>query len=366
MQPIRVFVIDDSALIRAVLSQIINSQPDMRVVGVAPDPLQAREKMRNMEIDVVTLDVEMPGMDGIEFLEKLMRLRPLPVLMVSSLTDRGADVTMRALELGAIDFVTKPKLGMDAGMREAAGEIAGKIRAVAKARVLKREAAPQHGTAANAPALQWNKQIGTEKLIAIGSSTGGTEAVKEVLLQLPPNSPPVLIAQHMPPGFTASFAKRLDGLCKIRVQEARHGERILPGRAYIAPGDHHLGISRSGATFNTVLSSDAPINRHRPSVEFLFRSVAQTAGSNAAGVMLTGMGKDGAAAMLEMRQAGAFNIAQDEATCVVFGMPKEAIALGAVHEVLPLSHIARRLLDHLGGAGMVPGAAGTSARTAHV
>jgi two-component system, chemotaxis family, protein-glutamate methylesterase/glutaminase len=364
MQPIRVFVIDDSALIRAVLTQIVNSQPDMKVVGVAGDPLQAREKMRNMEIDVVTLDVEMPGMDGIEFLEKLMRLRPIPVLMVSSLTERGADVTLRALELGAIDFVTKPKIAINEGMREAAAEISGKIRDVSKARVRKRDA--DAGAGAARQVLQWNKQLGTEKLIAIGSSTGGTEAVKEVLVQLPADSPAVLITQHMPPGFTASFANRLDGLCKIAVQEARHGERVMPGRAYIAPGGHHLAVARSGATFTTVLSDDEPVNRHRPSVEVLFRSVARAAGANAAGVMLTGMGKDGAAAMLEMRQAGAFNIAQDEATCVVFGMPKEAIALGAVHEVLPLGQIARRLLEQLGGAGMVPGAAGSNAKVASV
>ncbi len=364
MPPIRVFVIDDSALIRAVLTQIVNSQTDMKVVGVACDPLQAREKMRDLEIDVVTLDVEMPGMDGIEFLEKLMRLRPTPVLMVSSLTERGADVTMRALELGAVDFVTKPKMAINEGMREATAEITGKIRTVAKAKVRKREASTG-GTTAGV-ILQWNKQIGTEKLIAIGSSTGGTEAVKEILVQLPPNSPAVLITQHMPPGFTASFANRLDALCKIGVQEARHGERVMPGRAYIAPGGRHLAVARSGASFTTVLSDEEPVNRHRPSVEVLFRSVARAAGANAAGVMLTGMGKDGASAMLEMRQAGAFNIAQDEATCVVFGMPKEAIAVGAVDEVLPLGQIARRVLDHLGTAGMVPGAAGAGAKTARV
>ena len=359
MLPIRVFVIDDSALIRAVLTQIINSQTDMKVVGAAADPLQAREKMRNMEIDVVTLDVEMPGMDGIEFLEKLMRLRPMPVLMVSSLTERGADVTMRALELGAVDFVTKPKSAINEGLREDAAEISGKIRIAASAKVRKREANASAG-----PVLQWNKQIGTEKLIAIGSSTGGTEAVKDILVQLPPNSPAIVITQHMPPGFTESFAKRLDGLCKIRVQEARHGERILPGRAYIAPGGHHLAVARSGATFTTVLTDDEPVNRHRPSVEVLFKSVARAAGANAAGGMPTGMGKDGATAMLEMRQAGSFNIAQDEATCVVFGMPKEAIAVGAVHEILPLGQIARRVLERLGTAGMVPGASGSTANMA--
>jgi two-component system chemotaxis response regulator CheB len=354
-QKIRVFVIDDSALIRAVLTEIVNSQPDMSVVGSAGDPYQARERMRELEVDVVTLDVEMPRMDGIEFLEKLMRLRPTPVLMVSTLTEKGADVTMRALELGAVDFVTKPKLGVGQGMREATEEIAGKIRTVAKARVRKLEASP---SASQAAPLQWNNRLGTEKLIAIGSSTGGTEAVREVLQQLPADSPAILITQHMPPGFTKSFATRLDGLCKLAVSEARDGERVLPGHAYIAPGGRHMAIKRSGASYSIVLSDEEPVNRHKPSVEVLFRSVAAAAGPNAAGIMLTGMGKDGAVGMLEMRKAGAFNIAQDEATCVVFGMPREAIAVGAVHEVLALPHIARRVLDHLGRAGVVPGQGG--------
>ena len=353
MKKLKVFVIDDSALIRAVLTRIINSQSDMEVVGAAGDPLQAREKMRDAEIDVVTLDVEMPKMDGIEFLEKLMRLKPLPVLMISTLTERGADVTMRALELGAVDFVTKPKLGVSQGMQEATAEITAKIRAVGQARVAKRSVTPV-GASGAARVLQWNKALGTEKLIAIGSSTGGTEAVKDILVQLPADSPAVVITQHMPPGFTASWAQRLDGLCKINVREARHGERILAGNAYIAPGGQHLAVQRSGATYSAVLSDDPPVNRHKPSVEVLFRSVARSSGPNAAGIMLTGMGKDGATAMLELRNAGAFNIAQDEATCVVFGMPREAIAVGAVHEILPIQAIARRVLEHLGGAAGVP------------
>lgn len=357
-QKIRVFIIDDSALIRAVLAQIIGAAPDMEVVGSAADPLQAREKMRPIEVDVVTLDVEMPKMDGLEFLEKLMRLRPTPVLMISSLTERGAEVTMRALELGAVDFVTKPKLGVNQGMQEAADEIHAKIRAVARARVRKREASR---TEAPPPVLQWNKRLGTEKLIAIGSSTGGTEAVKEILVQLPADSPAVLITQHMPPGFTKSFAMRLDSICRVNVKEAADGERVMPGCAYIAPGGRHMAVRRSGASYSIVLSDEEPVNRHKPSVEVLFKSVAATAGPNAAGVMLTGMGKDGATAMLEMKRAGSYNIAQDEATSVVFGMPREAIAVGAVDDVLPLGTIARRVLDHLGTAGVVPGQSGSRA-----
>lgn len=356
---IRVFIIDDSALIRAVLTQIINSASDMEVVGVAADPIIAREKMRPIEIDVVTLDVEMPKMDGLEFLEKLMRLRPTPVLMISALTEHGADVTMRALELGAVDFVTKPKLSVNQGMQEAADEIHGKIRVVARARVRRRETAG--GGGASAVPLQWNRHLGTEKLIAIGSSTGGTEAVKEILLQLPADSPAVLITQHMPPGFTNSFAARLDSLCRLSVKEASDGERVMPGTAYIAPGGRHMSVRRSGASYAIALSDEDPVNRHKPSVEVLFKSVAAVAGPNAAGVMLTGMGKDGAAAMLDMKRAGSFNIAQDEATCVVFGMPREAIAVGAVHEVLPLSAIPKRVLDQLGTAGVVPGQSGMRA-----
>jgi two-component system, chemotaxis family, protein-glutamate methylesterase/glutaminase len=354
-EKIRVFIIDDSALIRAVLSEIVNRQPDMTVVGVAGDPYQARERMRSIEVDVVSLDVEMPRMDGLEFLEKLMRLRPTPVLMVSSMTERGADVTLRALELGAVDFVTKPRIDINSGMRDAGLEIVQKLRNVAAARVRTRPNSSEGAPLVSGTPLQWNRQIGTEKLIAIGASTGGTEAVKNILLQLPPDSPAVLVTQHMPAGFTRSFAARLNTLCRIGVAEAIDGERVMPGKAYVAPGGRHMAVRRSGASYVIALSDDEPVNRHRPSVEVLFKSIAATAGPNAAGVMLTGMGKDGASAMLEMREAGAFNIAQDEATCVVFGMPREAIALGAAHEVLPLDRIAGRVLDQLGSASLVPG-----------
>jgi two-component system chemotaxis response regulator CheB len=348
---IRVLIVDDSALIRSLMTEIVNREPDMTAVGAAPDPYAAREMIRNLAPDVLTLDVEMPRMDGIDFLEKLMRLRPMPVVMVSTITQQGAEVTLRALELGAVDFVAKPKLDVARGMEDAAREIVEKIRLAAGARV--RPAAMPRAAPGPRPALALGTRASTEKLIIVGASTGGTEAIKEVLLPMPSDAPGILITQHMPAGFTKSFAQRLDGQCRIRVKEAEEGERVLPGHAYIAPGERHLRVLRSGANYVTALSDEPPVNRHRPSVEVLFKSAAQCAGSNAIGVMLTGMGKDGASAMLEMKRAGAFNVAQDEATCVVFGMPKEAIAVGAVDEVLPLGAIAERLLERLRGVGGV-------------
>ncbi|GAB4479166.1 MAG: chemotaxis response regulator protein-glutamate methylesterase [Burkholderiaceae bacterium] len=355
MGKIRVLIVDDSALVRSLLSEIINREPDMEAIGAAPDPLAAREMIRALNPDVLTLDVEMPRMDGLDFLERLMRLRPMPVVMVSTMTERGAEVTLRALELGAVDFVAKPKIGVADGLQALAHDITERIRAAARARLYRRAApppavgAPGQAVAKTRPASY--SRLSTEKLIAIGASTGGTEAIRAVLEQLPADSPAVLITQHMPPGFTRSFAARLDALCRLTVSEATHGERALPGHAYIAPGDRHLKLVRSGANYQLALDDGAPVNRHRPSVEVLFRSVAQHAGPNAIGVMLTGMGKDGAAAMREMKDAGAFNIAQDEASCVVFGMPKEAIACGAVHEVLPLARIGPRLVDKLASLG---------------
>lgn len=343
-------VVDDSALIRSLLTEIINRQPDMVVVGAAPDPIVAREMIRTLNPDVLTLDVEMPRMDGIDFLEKLMRLRPMPVVMVSTMTQKGAEVTLRALELGAIDFVAKPKLDIQRGMADSARELVEKVRLAATARV-RRPAAPSP-TGKSAPIIALGARTGTEKLIIIGASTGGTEAIKEVLLPMPPDAPGIVITQHMPAGFTKSFSQRLDSLCKISVKEAVDGERILPGHAYIAPGDYHLMVRKSGANYMTALSSEAPVNLHRPSVEVLFLSAAKCVGANAIGVMLTGMGKDGATAMLEMKRAGAFNIAQDEDSCVVFGMPKEAIAMGGVDEVLPLSSIAGRVLGALRAGGV--------------
>ena len=351
MKKITVVVIDDSALIRKLLSEIINSQPDMQAVGAAPDPLVAREMIRSLNPDVLTLDVEMPKMDGLDFLERLMRLRPMPVVMVSSLTERGSDATLRALELGAIDYVSKPKIDIAHGIQEYADEIADKIRTAAAARLRPRPLPGVPRVERVLPALA-NRSISTEKLIIVGASTGGTEAIKEFLLDMPPDCPGILITQHMPEAFTKSFAARLDSLCRISVKEAEHGERVLPGHAYVAPGHSHLLLRRSGANYMTQLSDAAHVNRHRPSVDVLFRSAAEHAGRNAVGVILTGMGKDGAQGMLAMKQAGAYNFAQDEASCVVFGMPKEAIAAGATDEVLPLREIAAGVMRclHLFGA----------------
>ena len=347
-QKIKVLCVDDSALIRSVMTEIINSQPDMTVVGTAADPLVARDLIKATNPDVLTLDVEMPRMDGLEFLEKIMRLRPMPVVMVSSLTERGSEIALRALELGAVDFVTKPRLGVRDGLLNYTELIAGKIRAAHCARL---QPARRAGAApaADAPqeALLRSPLLSTEKLIIIGASTGGTEAIREVLQPLPPDSPAVLIAQHMPAGFTRSFAQRLDGLCRITVKEAEHGERVLPGHAYIAPGAFHLSLGRSGANYVAHLDEEPPVNRHRPSIDVLFDSAARHAGRNAIGVILTGMGRDGAEGLLRMKRAGAYTLAQDEASCVVFGMPREAIALGAADEVAPLSEMSKRVLAHL-------------------
>ena len=347
---IRVLVIDDSALIRSVMKELIDREEDMECVGAASDPLVARELIKSLNPDVLTLDVEMPKMDGIDFLERLMRLRPMPVVMVSTLTERGSDITFRALALGAVDFVSKPKLDIARGMDEYAGEITDKIRAAAQARVRKTAAAPliQEKFSADAilPSVA-GRYSSTEKLIIIGASTGGTEAIKEVLTRLPADVPGILVTQHMPENFTKSFAERLNSLCKISVKEAEHNERILPGHAYIAPGHSHLLLKRSGANYMTELNQGPPVNRHRPSVDVLFRSAANVAGANALGIILTGMGKDGAQGLLEMKQTGSYTIAQDEASCVVFGMPREAIAVGGASEVLPLQNIARRTLEYL-------------------
>ena len=345
MKKTRVVVVDDSALVRGLLAEIINRQPDMECVGAAADPIVARQVIRDLNPDVITLDVEMPHMDGIDFLARLMRLKPTPVVMVSTLTERGADVTLRALELGAIDFVAKPKIGIADGLRQLASDITDKIRIAAGAR-LQRPSTPSAGAPAAARPTALGR-LSTEKIVFIGASTGGTEATREVLMGLPPDAPAVMITQHMPPGFTKGYAARLDSLCGISVKEAEEGERILPGHAYIAPGGLHLSVDRSGANYVARLSDAEPVNRHRPSVEPLFLSAARVVGPNALGVMLTGMGADGALAMKRMRDAGSWNVAQDEASCVVFGMPKMAIAAGAVHEVLPLAQIATRLLERL-------------------
>jgi two-component system chemotaxis response regulator CheB len=345
----RVLVVDDSALVRSLMTEMINAQPDMEVVGAAPDPLVAREMIKQRNPDVLTLDVEMPRMDGLDFLERLMRLRPMPVVMVSTLTEKGSELTLKALELGAIDFVSKPKVGISSSFQEYADEIATKIRTARVARVRRAAPPPPPSPTANAVLAPAQSRIAsTENLILLGASTGGTEAIKVFLSDMSPDCPGILIVQHMPESFTKAFAARLDGLCRIAVAEAVHGERVLPGHAYIAPGHSHLLLARSGANYVTELSQAPPVNGHRPSVDVLFRSAANCAGRNVIGVILTGMGKDGAAGMLEMKKAGAANYAQDESSCVVFGMPKEAIALGGVDEVVSLNDMARRVLSGRG------------------
>ena len=288
-------------------------------------------------------------MDGIDFLARLMRLRPMPVLMVSTLTERGADVTLKALELGAVDFVAKPRIGLADGLRQLGDDITDKIRTASKARVrrLGSAAGPVPGTAATRPVPAAMGRLSTEKIVFLGASTGGTEATRELLVNLPADFPALMITQHMPPGFTKSYAARLDGLCRIRVKEATDGERVIPGHAYIAPGGLHLSVERSGANYIARVRDGEPVNRHKPSVEVLFDSAARVVGPNALGVMLTGMGGDGARAMKTMRDAGSWNLCQDEASCVVFGMPREAIAHGAAHEVLPLARIAPALIERL-------------------
>lgn len=343
---IKVLIIDDSALMRSVLTEIINRAPDLRVVGAAPDPLAASEMIKAVNPDVLTLDVDMPKMNGLEFLDRLMRLRPMPVVMISALTKGGSEVTLRALELGAVDFIAKPRIENAALLATYSEEICDKIRAAYGARVSvtprsKAQAAPR------LPQAPLSGRTLDGRLIAIGASTGGTEAIKAVLCDLPAEVPGIVIVQHMPEAFTASFANRLDSLSRIRVVESKGGERILPGHAYLAPGHSHLLVKRTAGGYVTELSHADPVNRHRPSVDVLFHSVAAVAKNNAIGVMLTGMGKDGAMGMLEMHQAGAWNIGQDQDSCVVYGMPREAAQVGALDEVAPLSSVAERVMARL-------------------
>lgn len=352
---IRVLIVDDSALIRQFLSHLLSQDPNIEVVGVAHDPTGAWKKIEALRPDVLTLDVEMPHMDGLTFLEKLMATTPMPVLMVSSLTEHGCETALRALELGAVDIVTKPKVDIRLGMEELAEELIEKVKAAAVARVRGKAyvATPtivpsvaRHALRAAPPMIKT-----TDTIVAIGSSTGGTEAVKEVLEALPPNSPPILITQHMPERFTKTWADRMNSLCRISVKEAEDGDSVLPGHALIAPGNYHMTLVRSGARYLVRLNQDPPVNRHRPSVDVTFASVAKHAGGNSVGIILTGMGNDGAAGLLQMKQSGAYTIAQNESTCVVFGMPKEAIQAGAVDAVLPLGDIPNALLRQLREGG---------------
>ena len=347
MAKIRVLTVDDSALMRQVLATLLSKDPGIEVIGSAPDPFIAREKIKALNPDVLTLDVEMPKMDGLTFLEKLMRGHPMPVVMVSSLTEAGCQTTLRALELGAVDFITKPKIDLREGMEEVAQDLIAKVKAAAIAKV--RSKGGDSGVGGKGvPSLLTSSMIKTtDTIIAIGSSTGGTEAVKDVLMALPPNTPPIVITQHMPERFTKTWADRMNSLCRISVKEAEDGDSVLPGHALVAPGSYHMTLVRSGARYTVRINQDPPVNRHRPSVDVMFASVAQYAGANAVGVILTGMGGDGAKEMLTMKQAGAFTIAQDEASCVVFGMPKEAIKLGGVDKVLPLTEIPAAIVDYV-------------------
>jgi two-component system chemotaxis response regulator CheB len=344
MKKTRVLIVDDSALMRQILSNLLAGDPELEVVGTASDPIAARTKIAALAPDVLTLDVEMPKMDGLSFLEELMRGKPLPVVMVSSLTERGCEVTLRALELGACDFVTKPKIDLARGTADIAIEIVAKVKAAARSRV--RPRAPVTRTSQSKLAVPSAVSFRTtQRFIAIGASTGGTEALREVLTALPADAPPVVIVQHMPPLFTRQFAQRLDGLCKVQVREAKTGDALVQGHVLIAPGgETHLEVVRSGANYGVRLVSAPPVGHHRPAVNILFESCARTAGANAVGVILTGMGSDGARGMLAMHRAGSVTLAEDESSCVVFGMPKEAIACGAVDHVVPLDRMAVSML----------------------
>jgi two-component system chemotaxis response regulator CheB len=327
------------------MSTILGRDPDIRVIGTAPDPIFAIEKMRRDWPDVVTLDVEMPRMDGITFLRQIMAERPTPVVICSSLTTAGAETTLQALAAGAVAIISKPGLGVGDFLNESSDDLVAAVKAASCANM----GAVQRGAQARAQApehtapLQAMAQT-TERLVAIGTSTGGTVALETVLTALPQVSPGIVIVQHMPAMFTAAFAKRLDGLCAIKVQEAKDGQRVLPGLALIAPGGKHMQLRRSGAQYLVDVKDGPPVNRHRPSVDVLFRSVAKHVGRNAMGVIMTGMGDDGARGLKEMRDAGAFTVAQDEATCVVYGMPREAVKLGAAERILPLGALAAAIM----------------------
>jgi two-component system chemotaxis response regulator CheB len=350
MERVRVLVVDDSALVRKLLSAMLGSDPGIEVVGTAPDPLIAREKIKQLDPDVLTLDVEMPRMDGLTFLENLMRLRPMPVVMVSSLTQRGAEVTLRALELGAVDFFTKPGSDLADNLAAGTAEICAKVKAAARARprprtaVRRLEVAPRLSADAVLPLSQTPGTRGGSPIIAIGASTGGTEAIRVVLEAMPPDAPPILVTQHIPAAFSGPFAARMDHCSAMRVCEARDGQPIQQGHAYIAPGSQHLLVMWDGAKYVCRLHDGPPVNRHKPSVDVLFRSMAASVGAATVAVLLTGMGDDGARGLLELRQAGARTLVQDEESCVVWGMPGAAWKIAAAEEQQPLDRIAARLL----------------------
>ena len=333
---IRVLIIDDSALVRNVLSQILGNDPDIEVVGTAPDPFIAREKIKRLNPDVLTLDIEMPKMDGITFLQNLMRLRPMPVVMVSTLTQHGADATLRALAIGAVDYVGKPQANVGESLGDYAEELVAKVKAAATSRPRQQ--------AASAPVRIERFAPGRSRLVLIGASTGGTQAVREILEVLPASAPPVLVAQHIPASFSQPFAERLDRQCAVRVLEAEDGQRVLPGHVFIAPGDRHLGVGRSGADWICRVHDGKRVNRHRPSVDVLFHTAAKHLGHSVIAVLLTGMGDDGARGLKALRDAGAETMVQDEASSVVWGMPGSAVRLGATDRILPLDQIAAEIL----------------------
>jgi two-component system chemotaxis response regulator CheB len=351
---IRVMVVDDSALVRQILCDVLSSDPAIEVVATAGDAHIAREKIKKFNPDVLTLDVEMPKMDGLTFLANLMRLRPMPVVMVSSLTERGADITFDALAMGAVDYLPKPRVDIAATLQDYGDELIAKIKTAANANIraldsrrvatLRTRTDSRAAATGELPQAQPRRMRTTDHIIAIGASTGGTEAIKEVLCNLPPDSPGIVIAQHIPPAFSTSFARRMNDVSPLTVCEAKDGQQVLAGHVYIAPGDYHLRLVRDGARYVCRVEQDAPVNRHRPSVDVLFRSVAQNAGQNAVGVLLTGMGRDGARGLKAMREAGASTMAQDEHTSVVWGMPGEAVSIGATEDIQPIEAIAPRLV----------------------
>jgi two-component system, chemotaxis family, protein-glutamate methylesterase/glutaminase len=355
--PVRVLIVDDSALMRQLLSTLLGEDPDIEVVGTAPDPHVARERIKALNPDVVTLDVEMPHMDGVTFLRKIMALRPMPVVMISTLTQSGAEVTLEALEIGAVDFVAKPSNDIANAMTSLAGELQEKVKAAARMRVRTRHALPP---AAPTPRRQ---RIGrpTGKIVLVGASTGGVEALKTLLMGLPADCPPILITQHMPARFTTAFANRLNKECEMTVSEAQHNDDVQPGHVYVAPGSHHLELVRVGNRFVCSLNDGPPVSGHRPSVDVLFRSGARAIGAAGIGVILTGMGKDGAEGMLEFRSAGAMTFGQDEESSLIYGMPRAAFERGAVMRQHSLSHMAEAILQAC--EGTTAPAVGAMART---
>jgi len=352
MKKIKVLVIDDSALVRQTLCDILNSDPEIEVVGSAADPILAAERMRTVIPDVITLDVEMPRMDGLTFLQKLMSQHPIPVVMCSSLAESGSETALKALEYGAVDIITKPKMGTKQFIEESRTRICDAVKGAAAARLgplramrTMKEISPKYTADVIMEKPNTKAMIlTTEKVVVVGASTGGTEALRVFLEALPEDTPGIVIVQHMPENFTAAFAKRLDSICRVTVKEAQDNDTIVRGRALIAPGNHHTLLKRSGARYYVEIKDGPLVSRHRPSVDVLFRSAARYAGKNAVGVIMTGMGDDGAHGMKEMFDAGAVTIAQDEATCVVYGMPHEAVKLGGVNKVMPLQNIAGEVL----------------------